>query len=108
MRRDRVLRLRSCKLPSWYDGHLTNAAVILYAKNPVRYLPQAKIRLTVYANEKSSDNFLYDRLYESNLFQNIQDIFAYIDVLFGRSSHIKGLKRIDQLKYPLLRYERGL
>ncbi|RZF58570.1 ATP-binding protein [Sphingobacterium corticibacterium] len=92
----------------YQHGHLTNAAAILYAKNPVRYLPQAKIRLTVYANEKSSDSFLYDRLYESNLFQNIQDIFAYIDVLFGRGSHIKGLKRNDQLKYPIVAVREGI
>lgn len=41
----------------YQNGHFTNAAAILYAKNPVRYLPQAKVRLTVYADEKSSDSF---------------------------------------------------
>lgn len=92
----------------YQNGHFTNAAAILYAKNPVRYLPQAKIRLTVYADEKSSNTFLYDRLYESNLFQNIQDVFGYLDVLFGRSSHISGLKRTNQQKYPIVAVREGI
>ncbi|MEN5086125.1 ATP-binding protein [Sphingobacterium faecium] len=92
----------------YQNGHFTNAAAILYAKNPVRYLPQAKVRLTVYADEKSSDSFLYDRLYESNLFQNIQDVFDYIDVLFGRSSYISGLKRTERQKYPIVAVREGI
>lgn len=84
------------------NGHLTNAAIILFGKQPHRFLPQARVRLTVYQGDKDTDTFLYDRLYEGSLFQNINQLFGYLDVLFGGRGTITGTKRQNKSNYPVM------
>lgn len=48
----------------YHNGNLTNAAVVLYAKDPARFLPQCRVRLTVFKGSKTSDSFVYDRILE--------------------------------------------
>ncbi|MEA2066404.1 MAG: putative DNA binding domain-containing protein, partial [Thermotogota bacterium] len=93
----------------YQNGNLTNAAVILFAKEPSRFLPQARIRLTVFKDSKAGDEFLYDRLFEGNLFRNVEDITQFFDVNIGISSQFKGSnwKRIDK-GFPRLALREGL
>jgi len=90
------------------NGHFTNAAVILFGKQPHRFLPQARIRLTVYQGDKDTDAFLYDRLYEGGLFQNIDQLFGYLDVLFGSRGTIAGTKRQNKSNYPVMAVREGI
>jgi ATP-dependent DNA helicase RecG len=93
----------------YQNGNLTNAAVILFAKEPARYLPQSRIRLIVYKNDKAGDEYHYDKVFEGNLFRNVEEITQFFDVNIGISSQFKetNWKRIDK-SFPRLALREGL
>jgi ATP-dependent DNA helicase RecG len=90
-------------------GSLTNAAVVLFAREPARFLPQSRVRLTVFSGSKASDTFPYDRLLEGNLFRNIDDITNFFEVNIPVSSHFsdRSWKRED-VPYPKAALREGL
>lgn len=90
------------------NGNLTNACVVLFAKNPSRYIPQSRIRLTVYPSDKTGDKFVNDRIFEGNLFKNIDAILNFIDITFGKNIVIDGMLRKEKYNYPLLALREGL
>jgi ATP-dependent DNA helicase RecG len=91
------------------NGNLTNAAVVLFAKEPTRYLPQCRVRLTVLKGTKASDQFSYDRVLEGNLFRNIEEILQFFEVNIAVRSRFsdKKWKRIDN-PFPKLALREGL
>ncbi len=76
-----------------FGGNLTNAAIILFSNNPNRFLPQCKVRSTVYSSSKGSKVILFDKVYDGNLFRNIDAIWDFFDTQLKRASTITGLKR---------------
>ena len=61
------------------NGHFTNAAIILFAKNPVLFTPQSRVRIAFLEKGKTADEFVDDKVLEGNLFENIltvQDFFV--------------------------------
>lgn len=89
-------------------GSLTNACIVLFGKNPVRYIPQSRIRLTVYPGEKSSDVFVNDFIMEDNLFKNITTIFTFLDTNFGKQMIVDGTVRTERYHYPRLALREGI
>ena len=71
-------------------GNLTNACIVLFAKKPSLYIPQSRIRLTVYPSSKTEDKFVNDRIFEGDLFKNIITVLNFIDITFGRSIVVEG------------------
>ncbi|MET3501241.1 ATP-dependent DNA helicase RecG [Mucilaginibacter rubeus] len=69
------------------NGQLTNAAVLLFGKRPVKFLPQASVRVTVFKSTKTSDEYLYDKVFDDNIFENIRKITSFFDV--NISTHSK-------------------
>lgn len=60
------------------NGHFTNAAVVLFAKNPARFIPQVRVRVAFLEKGKTADEFVDDKILDGNLFKNIlavQDFF---------------------------------
>ena len=91
------------------NGNLTNAAVVLFAKNPTRFLPQCRVRLTVFKGSKSSDSFIYDKIYEGNLFQIIEELFQFFEVNIAVKSKFSDLKwQREDIAYPKLALREGL
>lgn len=91
------------------DGHLTNAAVILYAKEPAKYLPQSRIRLTVFNDSKTSDSYSYDKVFEGNLFRNIEDILQFFEVNIATKSKFTEKKWLrEDVTYPKFALREGL
>ena len=90
------------------NGNLTNAAILLFAKRPARYLPQCKIRVTAFDGEKSGKTILYDQQFEGNIFKNIEDIWSFLTITFGRSSQIKDFYRTGRSNYPQVALREGL
>jgi ATP-dependent DNA helicase RecG len=93
----------------YQNGNLTNAAVVLFAKEPTRYFPQCRVRLTVLKGTKASDQFSYDRVLEGNLFRNTEEILQFFEVNIAVSSRFsdKKWKRIDT-PFPKLALREGL
>jgi len=90
------------------NGNLTNACIVLFAKSPSRYIPQSRIRLTVYPSNKTEDKFINDRIFEGNLFKNITAVLNFIDITFGRSIVVEGVLRKEKYNYPIIALREGL
>ena len=90
------------------NGNITNAAVVLFAKKPTRFIPQSKIRLTLYPSTISGSTFLNDKTFDGNIFHNITAILNYIDISFGKTITVNGMLRNEKYNYPLIAIREGL
>lgn len=60
-------------------GRLTNAAVVLFAREAGDIFPQAQVRMTVYHSDKAGAEFSDDRVLQGHLFANLEDFDAFIN-----------------------------
>jgi ATP-dependent DNA helicase RecG len=86
------------------NGDFTNAAVVLFGKNPVRYFPQLRVRLSVFKTDKTGEELLYDKIFDGNLFKSIQQITDFFDLAYGITSSFRNTdwQRTDKLNFPRL------
>lgn len=86
------------------NGDFTNAAVVLFGKNPVQFFPQIRVRLSAFKTDKTGYKLLYDRVFDKNLFQSIIQITDFFDLAYGFSSSFKAdnWKRSDNASFPRL------
>jgi len=93
----------------YQNGNLTNASVVLFAKEPSRFLPQIRVRLTVFKDSKSSDTYIHDKILEDNLFRNIEQILQFFDVNIAlKSKFLKGNWHREDVPYPQNALREGL
>lgn len=90
------------------NGNITNACIVLFGKNPTRFIPQSKIRLTVYPDRNATNTFLEDRFFEGNIFSNITSVFTYLDALYAKTIKIEGLHRTEKKNYPEIALREGI
>ncbi|MEO0136728.1 MAG: ATP-binding protein [candidate division WOR-3 bacterium] len=79
-------------------GKLTNAAIILFGKNPQRYFINAVTRIVRLKNETT---IIGDRLIEGNLFKQVVEAEEAIKNFLGVRYEIKGLIRKEKWDYPI-------
>ena len=72
------------------NGDLTNACVLLYAQNPIQYIPQVNVRLSIFASDNPAD-LIDTKIFECNLFRNVDAIFQYLDATYAKTLHIENL-----------------
>ena len=89
------------------NGNLTNACILLYAKNPVRFIPQARIRLSVYSSNSLAD-LMVAQMFEGSVFRNVDAIFQFIDMTYSKSVKIDGLYRTEKWNYPRIAVREGI
>lgn len=91
------------------NGHLTNAAIVLFAKEPARFLPQCRIRLTVFKSSKTSEIYSYDKIFDGNLFRNIEEVLQFFEVNIATVSKFSEKKWLrEDITYPKLAIREGL
>ena len=92
------------KFGLYQNGDFTNSSIVLFGKDPVKFFPQCSVRLTVYSSDKAGENIVYDKFFESNLFQSVNQITDFFDLAYGIRSSFKSddWKRTDTPKYPRL------
>jgi len=90
------------------NGNITNACMVLFGKNPIRFIPQSRVRLTLYPAKTSGNQFVDDKMFEGNIFKNITAIFEYLDIVYGKNLTVKGLLRTDKPNYPVLALREGI
>lgn len=90
------------------NGNITNACMVLFGKNPTRFIPQSKIRLTVYPDKTPTNTFLEDRFFDGNIFSNITAIFTYLDIIYAKTIKIEGIHRTEQKNYPEIALREGI
>lgn len=86
------------------NGDFTNAAVLLFGNDPVRFFPQIRVRLSVFKTDKTGEKILYDKIFDRNLFQTVNQITDFFNLAYGVSSSFKSTdwKRDDKLGFPRL------
>ena len=100
--------LRSLGLLS--DGSVTNAALLLFGKQPTRLLPQARARLVVMPDGKAGDQYSLDLSFDDCLLRMIEKIPKALEPYMGTSSSFAASdwKRIDTQKYPAQALREGV
>lgn len=92
------------------NGHFTHAAVVLFAKNPARFIPQTRIRVAFLEKGKTADAFVDDKILEGNLFKNIfavQDFFEK-HLRTSRKFSEKEWERQDEYVVPMSALREGV
>ncbi|MEO0094994.1 MAG: ATP-binding protein [candidate division WOR-3 bacterium] len=79
-------------------GKLTNAAIILFGKNPQRYFINVVTRIVRLKNETT---IIGDRLIDGNLFRQVIEAEEAIKNFLGVRYEIKGLIRKEKWDYPI-------
>lgn len=84
------------------NGDFTNAAVVLFGKEPARFFPQVRVRLSVFKTDKTGEELLYDKLFDGNLFRSMRQIADFFDLAYGVSSSFQSTdwQRTDKPSYP--------
>ncbi len=90
------------------NGNITNACMVLFGKNPTRFIPQSRIKLVVHPGSNSGDSFIENKVFENNIFQNIETILTYFDSIIGKEIKIEGAFRTEKKRYPEKALREGL
>lgn len=89
------------------NGSITNACVLLYAKNPSRFFAQSGIRLSVFSSDYPSD-LVESQNYNGNIFKNVEAIFQFLDLRYSNTLSIGGLQRTEKWNYPRIAVREGI
>lgn len=94
----------------YQNGNFTNAAVLLFAKNPARYIPQARVRVALLKGGKTSDEFTDDRLLDGNIFKNRMALLDFFDkhLQLKRKFDNKDWRRDDDYEIPMKALREGI
>ncbi len=94
----------------YLNSQFSNAALLLFGKEPSKYIPQCRVRLVVYESDKISDSFKYDRYYEGNLFKILNDLIHFFETTISIVSTFSEIdwKRSDKPQYPLQALREGI
>jgi ATP-dependent DNA helicase RecG len=82
--------------------------MVLFGKNPPRFIPQSRIKLVVHPGSKSGDTFIENMVFENNVFHNIETIRTYFDSIIGKEIKIEGAFRTEKKRYPEIAIREGL
>ena len=98
------------KLGVYSNGNFTNAAVVLFAKDPYKFISQVNVRLSVFSKDDHDSNLLYDKLFTDNLFSTLRKVQDFFDLAFGISSSFKNnqWQRADKVSFPRLAVREAL
>jgi len=91
-------------------GQFTQAADVLFARNPALRHPQIRIRATCFEEDKESDRFLDDKVFEGPLVQMLERAEKFIlrNMRTAVSFRGKGLQTDDRAEYPSEAIREGL
>ncbi len=92
------------------NGNFTNAAVVLFAKKPSRFIPQVMVRLAFLDQGKTGDVFKDDQILEGNIFKNIESIQNFFEkhLSFSRKFGNNNWKRTDDYVFPMAALREGI
>lgn len=90
------------------NGSFTNACIVLFAKNPVKFLPEARVRLTEFAESKTDKSLLRDEFFEGNFFAVREKRENYIQNMGIRSVFSENEWRRIDFRYPEKALQEGI
>ena len=81
-------------------GKLTNAAVLLFANNPQKFIPQSKISCAFF-NDNEATDFGDMKVFEGSIIEQRQETINFIKKHIKRSAEIISDYRKEEWEYPL-------
>jgi ATP-dependent DNA helicase RecG len=92
------------------SGQFTQGADVLFAKNPALRHPQIRMRATCFAEEKGSDEFIDDKIFEGPLAKILErgEKFIKRNMRTSVSFRSTGLQTLDRAEYPSEAIREGL
>ncbi len=92
------------------NNQLTNAAIVLFAKDPSYFLPQCRVRIIDFGKGKSSNRYEDTYLIEQNLFKTYFETQNYFRKNLPLISNFSenDWKRSDDYKYPMEALDEGI
>jgi ATP-dependent DNA helicase RecG len=88
------------KLDLWYHGQLTRAALLLFGREPQRFLRQSEVRAARFKGVEPLQ-FLDMQVIEGGLMAQRAAIMAFIQRHISMAADVKGLEREERWEYPL-------
>jgi ATP-dependent DNA helicase RecG len=85
------------------NNQLTNAAILLFGKEPSRYIPQCSVRVNELPKGKTGEIFETPLLLETNLFKSFNELQKYFKIktpIIGEFSKTEWTRK-DRTKFPL-------
>jgi ATP-dependent DNA helicase RecG len=94
----------------YQNGNFTNASVLLFAKSPARFIPQARVRVALLKGGKTGSEFTDDRLLDGNLFKNRITILDFFEkhLQLQRKFDNKAWEREDDYEIPMKALREGV
>lgn len=86
-------------------GNVTNAGVVVTAKEPTAFFPQARIRVSVFGGNDTLQNV---RLYEANMVESIDPIVDFIYSLYPQKIEVNGMLRQNYESIPKVALREGI
>lgn len=88
----------------------TNAAVILFGKNPARVFPQSGVRVTAYKKSKTDSDYLLDKRFDGHLFTTFDQIVRVVEsrVDLVPEFRVGEWQREDRPAYPFWSLREGI
>lgn len=85
------------------NSQLTNAAIVLFGKEPTYFLPQCRARIIYFGESKSASEYTDTLIVEENLFKSFRRIQGYFKKNLPIKSQFSDTnwQRKDQPKFPL-------
>lgn len=90
------------------NGELTNAGVVVMTKAPSVFIPQTRIRVSVFSENNGTPKLVDVRLFDSSLVKAVDDISDYIYNLYPKRFVIDGMVRQEIETVPLTAIREGL
>lgn len=92
------------------EGNLTQAAILLYGKQPTRILPQARVRFLVLPEGKTGSRYEVDQTFETCLLRMAREIPAALTpyTLVESQFPSDSWQREDHVRYPMTALREGI
>ena len=90
------------------NGELTNAGIVIMTKTPSAFIPQTRIRVSVFSEKNGTPTLVDVRLFDSSLVKAVDDISDYIYNLYPKKVVIDGMVRQEIETMPLTAIREGL
>lgn len=87
------------KLDLWNGDSLTNAALLLFGKNPQKFFLQAVTKCARFKGTKTID-FDDMKVFDGNIFDQRENSMNFVMKHIERSVTIKGTERAEKFEYP--------
>lgn len=88
------------KLNLLNEGNPTNAAILLFGKNPQRFFTQSEIRCARFKGTKPLE-FIDMKVFGGNLIDQREDVVEFVKEHIKLHAKIVGMERVETWEYPI-------